>query len=114
MAANDITPKYAYAPASTGAYARAVDTISRYADYIGMVRAKRQLSSIAGNSLAADYVRSAAQEVLNCLLNAERETGKKPPSIREIFARHGIAPEPVPDHAFRQLVSHYSHLGPTE
>lgn len=35
----------------------------------------------------------------------------RPPSIREIFARHGIAPEPVPDHVFRQLVAHYSHLG---
>ncbi len=100
------------APPSTGAYIRAVETWRKYARYLGGQYARGTLASIAGNSMAADYIRAAAQAVLDELIASDGS--HRPPSIREIFARHGIAPESVPDHAFRQLVAHYSHLGPTE
>lgn len=46
------------------AYTRSIETLKLYAAHIGPIRAKSQLASIAGNSLAAPHVRKAAETVL--------------------------------------------------
>lgn len=51
----------------------------------------------------------AAFQRLAPLVHA-RDTSR-PPSIREIFVRHGLTPEPVPDHEFRSMTEWYSALG---
>ncbi len=89
------------APPSTGAYARSVETLQRYAAYIGAIRARSQLASIAGNSLAARYVRDAAETVLVDI---------QVMGIRGIFSSHGIKCEQVTDNSHRNSVELLSSL----